>query len=71
MLLAETGHERREQPGILCIIPKRKLHAATSIIQSVDENAFITITQIREVHGRGFTRERVVLDIPAKNDKQS
>jgi hypothetical protein len=37
----------------------------------VDENAFITITQIREVHGRGFTRERVVLDIPAKNDKQS
>ncbi len=61
MLLTETGHSRREQPGVLCVIPKRKLHAATAIIQEVDENAFITITQIREVHGRGFTKERVTL----------
>jgi uncharacterized membrane-anchored protein YitT (DUF2179 family) len=66
MLMAQTGHYRREQPGVLCVIPKRKLHAATSIIQSIDENAFITITQIREVRGRGFTRERVTVADPQK-----
>ncbi len=58
MLLAQTGHSRTEQPGVLCVIPKRKLHIATEIVQSVDPDAFITITQIKEVHGRGFTRER-------------
>ncbi|MBQ7338064.1 MAG: YitT family protein [Clostridia bacterium] len=68
MLLAQTGHSRREQPGVLCVIPKRKLHAASRIIQDVDENAFITITQIKEVHGRGFTRERVTLDTPQSCD---
>jgi uncharacterized membrane-anchored protein YitT (DUF2179 family) len=66
MLMAQTGHYRREQPGVLCVIPKRKLHAATTIIQSIDENAFITITQIREVRGRGFTRERVTVADPQK-----
>ncbi len=71
MLLAETGRNRREQPGVLCIIPKRKLHAATAIIQAVDENAFITITQIREVHGRGFTRERISLSPPDLSDHEN
>ena len=70
MLLAETGHERREQPGVLCIIPKRKLHAATTLIQEVDVNAFITITQIREVHGRGFTRERVIRTVSEQGEKK-
>lgn len=71
MLLAETGRGRQEQPTVLCIIPKRKLHAATAIIQSIDENAFITITQIREVHGRGFTRDRVTLALEQQDGEES
>lgn len=58
MLLAQTGHSRTEQPGVLCVIPARKLHAAVAAVQSIDPNAFITITRIKEVHGRGFTLAR-------------
>ncbi len=58
MLRMETGLTQREQQGVLCVIPPRKLYAAKQLIQSVDPLAFITITQIREVRGRGFTLER-------------
>ena len=71
MLMVETGHARQQQLGVMCVIPKRKLHAATTLIQSVDENAFITITQIREVHGRGFTRERVTLQLTETGEAKS
>ena len=33
----------------LCVIPPRKLYAAQSLVQSIDPNAFLTITQIKEV----------------------
>ena len=59
MTLIETGRMRREQKGVLCVIPQRKLFHATQRIQSIDPMAFITITQINEVRGRGFTVERV------------
>ena len=59
MTLIETGRMRREQKGVLCVIPQRKLFHATQRIQTIDPMAFITITQINEVRGRGFTVERV------------
>ena len=58
MTLIETGRLRREQKGVLCVIPQRKLFNATQRIQSIDPMAFITITQINEVRGRGFTVAR-------------
>jgi hypothetical protein len=48
-----------EQEGVLCVIPQRKLYDVTELIHSVDPHAFITVTQIREVRGRGFTEERI------------
>ena len=56
--LIETGALGRSQKAILCVIPPRKLHAATKAIRSIDPNAFITVTKIKEVSGRGFTLER-------------
>ena len=58
MSLIETGRLRQEQKSILCIIPQRKLYHATQMIHSVDPDAFITITQVKEVRGRGFTLAR-------------
>ena len=46
MVQIETGRTRSPQRGVLCVIPPRKLYAAQSLIQSVDPNAFLTITQI-------------------------
>jgi len=64
MVQIETGRTRSPQRGVLCVIPPRKLYAAQSLIQSVDPHAFLTITQIKEVRGQGFSRERVYVEPP-------
>lgn len=59
MVHVETGFSKEEQKAILCIIPNRKLYATNEMIHTIDEKAFITISQINEVKGRGFSMERV------------
>ena len=58
MVHIETGYGAKQQKGVLCVIPNRKLYSVNQVVQSVDPKAFITITQINEVRGRGFTVER-------------
>ena len=58
MVNIETGCLGETQQGILCVISPRRLHAVTELLQSVDPHIFMTVTQIREVRGRGFTSER-------------
>ena len=58
MVCIETGLTNRQQRGVLCIIPPRKLYAAQELIHSIDPNAFLTVTQIKEVRGQGFAMER-------------
>ena len=60
MVHVQTGFSKEEQKAIMSIIPNRKLYATNEMIHSIDEKAFITISQINEVKGRGFTMERVV-----------
>lgn len=63
MLMIETGRTGEMQKGVLCVIPPRKLFAAKELIYEVDPNAFLTITQIKEVNGEGFSRERHTDDV--------
>ena len=58
MVHIETGYGAKQQKGVLCVIPNRKLYSVNQVVQTVDPKAFITITQINEVRGRGFTIER-------------
>ncbi len=58
MSFIETGLLENRQKAVLCIIPSRKLFDTTELVQSIDPNAFITITKIKEVRGRGFTKAR-------------
>jgi uncharacterized membrane-anchored protein YitT (DUF2179 family) len=58
MLPIETGCLEQQQKGVLCITQPRKLYAATEMIQAIDPQAFITVTKVKEVRGRGFTLER-------------
>ena len=62
MSYIETGRLNEEQKGVLCVIPRRKLYNATEMVLSIDPKAFITITQINEVRGQGFTLERKNID---------
>ena len=58
MVHIETGYGAKQQKGVLCVIPNRKLYSINQVVQMIDSQAFITITQINEVRGRGFTIER-------------
>ena len=64
MVYIETGRTRTLQRGVLYVIPPRKLYAAQALIQSVDPHAFLTITQIKEVRGQGFSSERIYVESP-------
>lgn len=55
----ETGYGGRQQKAVLCVIPNRKLYSVNEMVQVIDPKAFITISQINEVRGRGFTMEKV------------
>ena len=69
MTMIETGRLEKRQQGVLCVIPSRKLHDATELIRSVDPDAFITVTKIKEVRGRGFTEERTYIRVTAGEKK--
>ena len=58
MVCIETGLKGLSQRGVLCVIPPRKLYVTKELIQSIDPDAFLTITQIKEVRGQGFSTER-------------
>ena len=62
MVDIETGYGEKRQQGVLCVVQNRKLYSVKEMIQTIDPKAFITITQINEVRGRGFTMERIRYD---------
>ncbi len=59
MLLMETGFEREAGKAILCVVQQRKLHAVREAIRRADANAFITVSRVKEVSGRGFSMEKL------------
>jgi len=63
MSYIETGALKEESKGIICVIHPRSLYAANELIRSIDPNAFVTVTKIKEVRGRGFTQERENLEL--------
>lgn len=62
MMMIETGKLGMEGKGIMCVISQRRLYSVTELARSIDPSVFITITQIREVRGRGFTLEQKHID---------
>lgn len=56
----EKGYTREESKAIMCIIPRRKFYDMCEMIQKEDSTAFWTISEVNEIHGRGFSFERRV-----------
>ena len=53
----ETGYHRLRQDTLLCVISARDLNKVQREILSIDPEAFITISTVKEVKGRGFSFE--------------
>lgn len=63
MLHSQTGYAEKELEVIITIIPAAKLQRLKSIVTQEDPAAFITVAEINEVGGRGYTLERRALPL--------
>ena len=68
LVTARTGLLKRECSVVMCVTHIRYLNEAKRTALSVDPGAFITVSSVRDVSGRGFTLgvERLPLDPPAE-----
>ena len=53
-LYGEGMYKREERKILLCVMSRNEVREARTIIEEVDKNAFIIITNAREVYGEGF-----------------
>ena len=61
LLVAETGYMREECQVVLTVISNRELPRLNQLVMEVDPHAFLVVSRVNEVHGRGFTEQKVYL----------
>lgn len=49
------GYAGREGSTVLTVVDRRELSKLTELVTSIDPNAFMVVSQVNEVRGRGFT----------------
>lgn len=60
MIHIETGMNEQNQKAVMAVFSNRKVHKIKQAVLKIDPKAFITISQITEVDGRGFSFDRYV-----------
>ena len=55
LIQAQTGYCRAELPMILSVISHRELPRLTRLVHEIDPAAFIVVSAVKEVRGRGFS----------------
>ncbi len=58
LLHSKTGHLGNEIDVIVCIAAHKDVHAVKSAISDIDPEAFVTMINVNDVKGRGFTLVR-------------
>ena len=59
LLHGETGFLREERPVLLTVISNRELPRLSRAVQEMDPEAFLVISQVKEVRGRGFSLQKM------------
>lgn len=58
LISMETAMTHTPQMAVLCVTANRKVYNVNAVVQKIDPSAFITISSINEVKGRGFSFDR-------------
>lgn len=58
LICMETAMTETSQKAVLCVTTSRKVYGVNAVVQKIDPSAFITISSINEVKGRGFSFDR-------------
>jgi len=56
VLRAEGGYSGQERPVLLCVLSAQELGRLKAIVRTVDESAFVFISEAHEVLGEGFRK---------------
>lgn len=59
MLYSEKGYTEQDSRILLTVVPYRKLPAVRACISSIDPTAFVIVSHVDEVGGKGFTLDRI------------
>ena len=57
--LSETGYLRRDTKTVLTVVSKRQLVMLEQEIVKIDPEAFVVVSEVKEVVGYGFTKRKV------------
>ena len=71
LLHGEGGYRHTPTEIVMSIISNRELIKLERLGHSIDPECFMVISKVTEVHGRGFTRDRVTLALEQQNGEES
>ncbi|MED9957948.1 MAG: YitT family protein [Christensenellales bacterium] len=57
LLRAQGAYSRQERDVLLCVVTRMQIPQLKAIVNELDPNAFLMLTDVREALGEGFTRE--------------
>lgn len=58
LIQAKGMYSNNNRPMLLCVVAKKEIAKLTCLVKNVDKNAFVIISEIREVFGEGFGQNR-------------
>lgn len=62
LLLSKTGYMNNEYPVVMTVVSRRELPKLNDLILNIDEHAFMVVSQVNEVKGRGFTFKKEYIE---------
>ena len=62
MLHSTTGYMNNEYPVVLTVVSHRELPRLNELILNIDEDAFMIISKVNEVKGRGYSKSKEYLE---------
>lgn len=58
LLHGQTGYRRKETDVLVCVISPQERHRLETLIQQIDPHAFVILSQVTRVSGRGFSEKK-------------
>ena len=55
MLKSVSGYMKNEYPVVMTVVSNRELPRLNELVLNIDDHAFMVVSKVNEVRGRGFT----------------
>ncbi len=62
MLKSISGYMKNEYPVVMTVVSNRELPRLNDLVLSIDAHAFMIVSKVNEVRGRGFTFKKEYIE---------